>query len=151
MARWWYGNNNLHNAKPHVLPADPVFREVVYQTDLDIKLLQQPPNIPEFNVLDLCFHRSLQSLTDCRSPTNIQELVHGVEEEFENYEVRKLSDSFVTLESVMIEVMKDQGGNKYKIPHLHKERRRNEGRTIIGLSMDAQLVADTKAIIEEMQ
>src|SRR4051812_16676847 len=28
------------NAKPHVLSDDPVFREVVDQTDLDIRLLQ---------------------------------------------------------------------------------------------------------------
>ena len=139
------------NAKPHVLPDDSIFREAVEQTNLDIRLLQQPPNSPEFNVLDLCFHCSLQSYTDCRSPTNIQELVQGVEEEFENYEVRKLSKSFLTLESVMIEVMKDKGGNKYKIPHLHKDRRRNEGMEIIGLSLDVQLVAETKAIIEAMQ
>ncbi|KAE8781434.1 hypothetical protein D1007_45294 [Hordeum vulgare] len=54
------------NVKPHVLPNDVSFREVVEQTDLHIQLVQQPPNNPDFNVLDLCFHNSLQSPTDCR-------------------------------------------------------------------------------------
>lgn len=90
-------------------------------------------------------------MTDCRSPRNIQELVEGVEEEFENYEVDKLFRSFVTLQAVMVEVMKNEGGNDYKLPHLHKDRRQNEGRLIIFLSCDAQLVAETRAIIEEGQ
>ncbi|KAE8780254.1 hypothetical protein D1007_46649 [Hordeum vulgare] len=47
------------NVKPHVLPNDVYFREAVEQTDLDIQLVQQPPNNPDFNVLDLCFHNSL--------------------------------------------------------------------------------------------
>lgn len=72
------------------------------QTNLDIRLLQQPPNNPEFNVLDICFHNSLRSLTDYRSPRNIQELVEGVDEEFEHYEIDKLFKSFVTLQSVSL-------------------------------------------------
>jgi hypothetical protein len=47
------------NAKPHVLPNDEGFRQAVAQTDLDIRLMQQPPNSPDLNVLDLCFFRSL--------------------------------------------------------------------------------------------
>lgn len=45
--------------------------------------------------------------------------------------------------------MKDKGGNKYKIPHVHKDRRWNDGSEIIGLSCDAQLFTETKAIIKE--
>ena len=139
------------NAKPHVLPNDVAFREAVEQTDLDSRLLQQPPNSPELNCLDLCFHNSLQSLTDCRSPTNIQELVQGVEEEFENYDPDKLHRSFITLEAVMFEVMKDKGGNQYKLPHLHKDRFQNAGMEITGVYCDSQVVVDTRAIIEEME
>ncbi|XP_040243902.1 uncharacterized protein [Aegilops tauschii subsp. strangulata] len=124
------------NAKPHVLPNDVDFREAVEQTDLDIRLLQQPPNSSDFNCLDLCFHNSLQSLTDCRSPTNIQELVQGVEEKFENYDPHKLHRSFITLEAVMFEVMKDKGGN-HKLPHLHKDRFQNAGMEIISVYCDS--------------
>lgn len=72
------------NTKPHLLPTDDAFQRVVDETDLDIKLIQQPPNSPDMNVLDLCFFRSLQSLTDGRAPTTIKELIEGVEEEYNN-------------------------------------------------------------------
>jgi hypothetical protein len=47
------------NARPHILSNDPDFLKAVKQTDLDIRLMQQPPNSPDMNVLDLCFFRSL--------------------------------------------------------------------------------------------
>ena len=50
------------NAKPHILPDDQEFLEAVAKTGLDIRIIQQPPNSPHFNVLDLGFFNSLQSL-----------------------------------------------------------------------------------------
>uniref|UniRef100_A0ACD6AN72 Uncharacterized protein n=1 Tax=Avena sativa TaxID=4498 RepID=A0ACD6AN72_AVESA len=94
------------NAKPHLLPSDEVFRQVVAETDLDIELIQQPPNSPDMNVLDLCFFRSLQSLTNTRAPASIKELIEDVEEEYHNYDVDKLARSFITLQYCMAEVMK---------------------------------------------
>ena len=49
-----------------------------------------------------------------------------MEEEFENYDPHKLYNDFITLQAVMFEIMKDQGGNQYKLPHLHKERLQND-------------------------
>jgi hypothetical protein len=122
------------NAKPHVLPHDEGFRQAVAQTDLDIKLLQQPPNSPDLNVLDLCFFRSLQSLTDTRAPNNIRELIHGVEEEYRNYEVNKLSRSFLTLQSCMIGVMNQRGGIGYDILHMNKDELEAQGNLGIALN-----------------
>ena len=115
------------NATPHLKPSDEVFRRAVEQTGLDIKLIQQPPNSPDLNILDLCFFRSLQSHTDCRAPQNIRELIEGVEEEYQNYDVNTLARSFMTLQSCMREIMREKGGIGYKIPHMQKERRQQEG------------------------
>jgi hypothetical protein len=134
------------NAKPHVLPDDDGFRRVVDQTDLDIVLIQQPPNSPDMNVLDLCFFRSLQSLTDTRAPTTIKELIEGVEEEYHNYNVDKLARSFSTHKYCMAEVMKVGGGIRYDIPH--KKERQAEGMLPMA-SITAELLAQTKAILEE--
>ena len=139
------------NATPHTLPDDPVFRQVVEQTDLDIKLLQQPPNSPDMNILDLCIFRSLQSHTDSRAPQSIRELIEGVEEEYRNYPVDKLARSFVTLQSCIREVMINKGKIDYKIPHMQKERRQSEGRLPIALSIDRELVEQTIAFIEEAE
>ena len=74
-----------------------------------------------------------------------------MEEEFENYDPNKLHRSFITFEAVMFEVMKDKGGNQYKLPHLHKDRFQNAGMEITGVYCDSQVVVDTRAIIEEME
>jgi hypothetical protein len=137
------------NAKPHLLPDDNVFLQAVAQTDLDIRLMQQPPNSPDMNVLDLCFFRSIQSLTDSRAPKSIRDLIVAVEQEYQNYEVDKLTRSFLTLQSCMIEVMKKGGGIGYKIPHMNKERLLAEGRMPTALSITDELLAQTLALIGE--
>jgi hypothetical protein len=136
------------NAKPHVLPNDEGFRQAVAQTDLDIKLLQQPPNSPDLNALDLGFFRSLESHTDTRAPNNIRELIEGVEEEYNNYEVDKLSRTFVTLQSCMIGVMENGGGIDYEISHMNKNRLQAEGSLGIPLTISADLLVKTKDLIK---
>lgn len=85
------------NAKTHVAPNDPAFIEAVEATGLDIRLLQQPPNSPDLNVLDLGFFNSIQSLTDRRSPKIIDDIIRDVEEEFEGYDVADLNRVFLSL------------------------------------------------------
>jgi hypothetical protein len=135
------------NARPHILPNDEGFRQAVALTDLDIKLVQQPPNSPDVNVLDLSFFSSLQSHTDTRSPRNIRELIEGVEEEYNNYEVDILSRSFVTLQSCMIEIMNKGGGIDYVIPHMNKNRLQAEGNLGIPLTISADLLVKTRELI----
>jgi hypothetical protein len=137
------------NARPHILPNDPDFLKAVKQTDLDIRLMQQLPNSPDINVLDLCFFRSLQSLTDNHAPSTNKELIDNVEEEYNNYEVDKLARSFLTLQACMIEVMKERGGIGYKIPHIHKDRLEAEGKLPSTLSITVELLAHTVALVAE--
>jgi hypothetical protein len=100
------------------------------------------------NVLDLCFFRSLQSLTDTRAPASIKELIEGVEEEYHNYDVKKLARSFSTLKYCMAEIMKARGGIHYNIPH-NKEHQAVEGKLPMAISITADLLAETKVLMEE--
>jgi hypothetical protein len=97
------------------------------------------------NVLDLCFFRSLHSLTDTRAPATIKELIEAVDEEYHNYDVDKLARSFSTLKDYMAKVMKVGGGIRYDIQH-KKDRQQVEDMVI---SITADLLAQTKAIMEE--
>lgn len=115
------------NARTHILPGDAEFAEAVATTGLDIKIINQPPNSPDLNALDLGYFRSLESLTDCRAPTTIKELIQGVQEEFDEYDAGKLNRIFLTLQTIMVEVMNHGGENSYKIPHLRKERLESQG------------------------
>jgi len=51
------------NASAHVPVDDEEFAAAVAQTGLDIRLINQPANSPDLNVLDLGFLNSLQFLT----------------------------------------------------------------------------------------
>ena len=110
------------NAKPHILPDDPVFAEAVANTGLKLKLMQQPANSPDLNVLDLGFFRSIQSLTNCLSTKTLKEFIKGVQEEFAAYESSKLNRIFLSLMNCMAEIMNNAGGNEYKQTHANKDR-----------------------------
>lgn len=137
-------------ARTHVLPTDEAFLHAVAETGLDIQLMQQPPNSPDLNVLDLGFFRSIQSLTDSRTPTTIKQLIEGVQEEYDGYDVNLLARVFVTLQSCMLEIMKDEGGMGYKIPHMNKQRLQRERRLTTALKCDAELYQNTLSLLNQM-
>jgi len=101
------------NAPSHVLVDDAVFAAAVARTGLDIRLMNQSPNSPDMNCLDLGFFASLQSLTDRTTSRNMDELIQNVYIEYQNYNPILLNRVFLTLQTCMIEVMKDNGGNRY--------------------------------------
>lgn len=109
------------NARTHVPLEDDAFAAAVAQTGLDIRIMNQPPNSPDMNVLDLGFFASLQSLTYRRIARNMDDLITNVEEEYAEYDDAKVNRVFLTLQSCLIEVMKVKGGNGYKIPHMNKQ------------------------------
>jgi hypothetical protein len=110
------------NARTHIPPDDAEFAEAVVETGLDIRIMHQPANSPDMNALDLGFFSGIQSLTDCRAPKTLKELIEGVQEEFDAYDVANLNKVFITLQTCMVEVMDSGGGNGYKIPHLNKNK-----------------------------
>ena len=64
----WPANLSKHiyvqqdNAKPHIAPNDTEFLNESMKDGFYIELVQQPPNSPDMNVLDLGFFRSIQAL-----------------------------------------------------------------------------------------
>ena len=124
------------------MPDDQELLAAVTKTGLDIRLIQQPANSPDLNVLDLGFFNSLQSLTDCLSPKTLQDLIKGVLEEFEGYEFYKLNIIFLTLQTCMVEILNHAGGNGYKIPHVNKERLEDLGQLTPRLSSPQEVYAN---------
>jgi hypothetical protein len=92
------------------------------------------------NCLDLGFFASLQSLTDRMTSRNLDELIQNVCMEYENYNPIILNRVFLTLQGCMMKVMKDNGGNRYKILHMSKERLEALDMLPRVLSCDSQLV-----------
>ena len=128
------------NAPSHVHADDAEFAAAVANTGLDIRLMNQPANSPDMNCLDLGFFASLQSLTDRTTSKDMDELIQNVIMEYENYNPIILNRVFLTLQGCMIEVMKDNGGNRYKIPHMNKESLEAVGMLPESLSYDREIV-----------
>ena len=70
-----------------------------------------------------------------------------MEKAYDEDDMQKLARVFTMLQSCMVEVMKDQGGMGYKIPHMDKARMQSEERLPIALKWDGELYQKTFEII----
>ncbi|KAH0638981.1 hypothetical protein KY290_036286 [Solanum tuberosum] len=88
--------------------------------------IQQDNARPHIDVHDLEFI-AIQSLQYQNSPSNVDELV----------------------ECCMNEVMKDKGGNNYKVPHMNKERLEREGDLPLQVRCDVDTVNQALALLQK--
>lgn len=109
------------NARPHIKDNDPLFREASIDGGLTFTLVQQPPNSPDLNVLDLGWFAAIQALQYQKVCHTVVDLVKAVERSYEELTTNKLNNVFLTLQSVMVEVLVVRGQNRYKLPHLGKD------------------------------
>ncbi|KAK2366852.1 hypothetical protein QL285_080188 [Trifolium repens] len=129
------------NARCHINENDSEFCQIAKEHGFDIRLMCQPPNSPDLNILDLGFFRAIQSLQYKETPKTIDELIEAVVKAFESFlETNKI---FLTLQTCMIEIMKTKGSNKYDIPHIKKDSiMQQEGQLPTQIKCDPSLVED---------
>ncbi|VFQ79421.1 unnamed protein product [Cuscuta campestris] len=127
------------NAKPHIDINDLEFVSASKEGDWDIQLQFQPPNSPDLNVLDLGFFRSIDALSDKTAPRSMRELITNVTMSYDQLIAQTLNNVFLTYQEVMSDVLKQKGGNDYKIPHMGKERLAREGLLPENIHVDAQV------------
>ncbi|KAF0703262.1 hypothetical protein AaE_015466 [Aphanomyces astaci] len=106
------------NASPHKCVTTSVLNS---RGILGIEVKNQPPNSPDFNVLDLGFFNSIQSLQYQKSTRTIEELIDAVETSFYELPVDTVSKTFITLQKVMEKCIEIHGSNDYKLPHMKKD------------------------------
>ncbi|XP_042026773.1 uncharacterized protein LOC121773917 [Salvia splendens] len=97
------------NDKPHI-----------HHNDADF--LCQQPQSPDCNVLDLGYFRAIQSLQDDKVAKGVDELLRNVHSSFDELSPYTLNNVFLTLQGCLTEILKVQGCNSYKTPHMNKER-----------------------------
>ncbi|XP_057530102.1 uncharacterized protein LOC130808661 [Amaranthus tricolor] len=131
------------NAKPHIAPNDKEFVDEASKDGFNIQLVQQPPNSPDMNVLDLGFFRSIQALQFQKAAYNVRQLLKAVNLAFKNLNPQSLRFMFITLQACMIEVIKRKVGFDYHIPHMNKTKQAREGTLPDYLSVDKVLVFDS--------
>lgn len=135
------------NARTHIDPTDEQFRLAACQHGFDIQLTCQPSNSPDLNILDLGFFSSIQSLQQKQCSRTVPELICAVEKCFYEYPAETLNRVFVTLQLCMREILKIEGSNKYKIPHVNKSRLEREGGLPTQVSCDYNLVQNVMTML----
>ncbi|XP_021767511.1 uncharacterized protein LOC110731901 [Chenopodium quinoa] len=115
------------NARPHQIPTDEEFSAATSANGFNIQFVFQPAQSPYLNVLDLGLFRSIQSLQYQSFPKNLDELVKKVIESYNTFKPEVKNYIWVTIQRCMIKILKAQGGNKYKIPHMNKKKLENLG------------------------
>ena len=135
------------NAKTQIDRKDIEFCEAARHDGFDIRLMCQPANSLDLNILDLGFFSGIQSLQYKESPNRIDELLNAVVKSFDNFSMVNSNYIFLSLLLCMIEIMKAGGCNKYKIPHINKAKLESEGKFIVQLTCDTVLVQEVFQIL----
>ncbi|GMF49676.1 unnamed protein product [Phytophthora fragariaefolia] len=110
------------NARPHVLEDDAEVNAAGCSDGWNITLRNQPAQSLDLNCLDLGVFASIQSLQSQTTPRTIPELIQEVENAFNKTSADTLNKTFLTLQHVMEHIMSSNGGNDYRLGHLHKNK-----------------------------
>ena len=100
-----------------------------------ILIFTQPSNSPDLNINDLGFFRALQAYFSQFCPKTTEEIVEYVLKAHELYPKERINHIWLSLMTVMNEIIDSNGDNDYKIPHIGKERLEREGRLPVTLAV----------------
>ena len=118
------------NAPAHSIHDDPDIVAAGTADGWNITLLNQPPNNPDTNILDLGFFNSIQSLQDRTTLNTVDELIEEVKRVFDEQEPAALAKVWTTYQAVLERIMLAKGDNTFKLPHLQKATNGRRGATI---------------------
>lgn len=116
------------------------FRAAASTDGFNIMLVCQPPNSPDTNVNDLGWFRAIQSLQLDTASYNVDDLIRNVTISFDELSAMTLNNVFLSLQSVLIEILKANGNNDFKLPHMGKARLLRQGQLPEVLEVDEELV-----------
>lgn len=125
-------------AGSHIKQDDEEFKEAVYELGISVRLMTQPAQSPDLNVNDLAFFHSLASLMKQKKPNSKEELIEAVQKEFQEYDTAVLNKMWLTHQAVMNEILKHNGTNAFKLPHIKKSVLEKRGTLPICLQMTTE-------------
>ena len=137
------------NCKVHSRATRILVEAKAKESGLDIVVRPQPPNSPDFNVLDLGFFNSIQSLKNREDPKNIDELIAAVERAYWKQSRETVDNVFLSLQGAMIDSLTVDGSNSYKLRHIGKAKLRRRGELPRSLKVDPLIIARGRRVIDE--
>jgi hypothetical protein len=85
------------NAPSHIKLDDPLFCDAARQDGFDIRLICQPPNSPDFNILDLRFFQSIQSIQYKKNAKTLEQLLLAVQQVLCSHIVSQFVHTFIII------------------------------------------------------
>jgi hypothetical protein len=116
-------------AKSHIEPDDEEWLEALEELapGNKISLFTQCAQSPDCNINDLAFFRSIQCLYYEAAPDDELALIEAVKKAYEAYPASKINRMWLTHQCCMNQILENNGGNNYSIPHMNKEKLEKEG------------------------
>jgi len=106
-----------------------------------IRMVTQPPNSTDVNVNNLGFFNSLHAMCWSWCPKNSLELIDMATSCFEDCPADKINRIWLTCQSCLNEIIKCNGHNTHKIPHMNKEKLERTDKLPSALDVCAEGVA----------
>ncbi|XP_019107167.1 uncharacterized protein LOC109136021 [Beta vulgaris subsp. vulgaris] len=137
------------NARPHIASDDAQFNLEAKKDGFDKRLINQPAQSPDMNVLDLGFFNAIQTLEDQIAPRTVKHLVKAMNKAYDKYDPKLCNHIWLTLQQVMKETLIVKGNNNYHIPHMGKKALERRGELPTSIILSPQLVEESKKWAEE--
>ena len=128
------------NAGCHTIRARTAFAKAAKKDGFNIIVSSQPARSPDFNILDLGFFNSIQSLQYKKRPKDIDDLICKVENAFEETLPDTLDNVFYSLMGTMMAPLRVNGDNTYKLDRFNKEKQRRAGTLPVSLTCPPELI-----------
>ena len=139
------------NAPSYRPSNDPVVVSEGQKDRRSIEVVEKPPNSPDFDIWDLRFFRTIQSLQYCKATRNVAELIDAAQVTFDEFSPQKLSNNFLTLQKYLYLSMKTHGGNNYKLLYLHKNKRLSHRDVLHDIACEPQMYNLARNLLNELK
>jgi hypothetical protein len=137
----------LDNATPHNINLGR-FNARCTELGVDCRLQFQPAQSPDFNICDLSFFPAIQALYyKISGVNNVISCVDAVAQAFAQFDPNNLNRAYLSLFMNYNCVLQHEGGNKYAVPHMGKERLERLGTLPVTIAVEDFVVPEE--VIEE--
>ncbi len=110
------------NACPHTLSNNKEMIDAGRIAGFNIRMLQQPENSPELNVLDLGLFNTIDKLQHKHPRQTVDELIASVKWAFDALSSAVINRAFVSLQGVMEQIILNNGDNNFSVQHMNKRK-----------------------------
>jgi hypothetical protein len=118
----------------------------------EISFETQPSNSPDLNKNDLCFFHSLQRDADRLRyrHQNTEEMLEAVKNAYEQYNPDILERIDALQYEIWRQILGDNGGNHYKIPHSGIRNRQNDGLDVVDRKVPKELMLKAEKMHKQL-